>query len=70
MRPFEPDGRHTAIPRNFTDDVAGPVRLVKTVFGAQSGAPTEMTIGDSIVMISDGRGVREAMPAKPFTRRN
>jgi uncharacterized glyoxalase superfamily protein PhnB len=26
-------------------------------------APTEIRIGDSVVMISDGSGVREAMPA-------
>jgi PhnB protein len=61
------DGRRTVIPRIITDDVAGLVRFLKTVFGAggepQSAAPTEMTMGDSVVMISDGGGAREAMPA-------
>jgi PhnB protein len=67
MNKFKPDGRPTVTPRIFTDDVAGLVRFVKTVFGAagelQSAAPTEMTMGESIVMISDGGGAREAMPA-------
>jgi PhnB protein len=67
MNRFKPDGWRTVTPRVFTDDVAGLVRFLKTVFGAggelQSGAPTEMTIGDSVVMISDGGGAREAMPA-------
>jgi len=38
-----------------------------TVFGAagevRTGAPTEVRIGDSMLMISDGGGAREAMPA-------
>jgi PhnB protein len=67
MSKFKPDGRRTVIPRIITDDVAGLVGFLKTVFDAggelQSGAPTEMTIGDSIVMISDGGGVRKPMPA-------
>ena len=67
MSKFKPDGRPTVIPRIITDDVAGLVGFLKTVFGAggepQSAAPTEMTIGDSVVMISDGGGAREAMPA-------
>jgi uncharacterized glyoxalase superfamily protein PhnB len=67
MSNFKPEGRRTLIPRIITDDVAGLVRFLKTVFGAggepQPTAPTEITIGDSIVMISDGGGPREAMPA-------
>jgi PhnB protein len=67
MNTFKPDGRRTVIPRVITDDVAGLVGFLKIVFGAigelQSGAPTEMRIGDSVVMISDGGGAREAMPA-------
>jgi uncharacterized glyoxalase superfamily protein PhnB len=66
MSGFKPYGWHTVTPRLFTDDVAGLVRFLKAVFGAQgelqSGAPTEMWIGDSIVMISDGGGVRAPMP--------
>ena len=67
MNRYRPDGWRTVTPRVFTDDVAGLVGFLKAVFGAsgelRSGAPTEMTIGDSIVLISDGGGVREAMPA-------
>jgi uncharacterized glyoxalase superfamily protein PhnB len=67
MNTFKPDGWHTMTPRIFTDDVAGLVGFLKIVFGAdgklQSGVPTEMRIGDSLVMISDGGGEREAMPA-------
>ncbi|MDX8482568.1 hypothetical protein RFN28_29525 [Mesorhizobium sp. VK24D] len=41
--------------------------FLRIVFGAKgelrSRAPTEIRIGDSIILISDGGGVREAMPA-------
>jgi uncharacterized glyoxalase superfamily protein PhnB len=67
MSTFKPDGWPTVTPRIFSDDVAGLMGFMKAVFGAggefQSAAPTEMTIGDSIVMISDGGGVRGPMPA-------
>ncbi len=67
MSRFRPDDQQTVIPRIITDDVAGLVRFLKNVFGAggelQSPAPTEMTMGNSVVMISDGGGAREAMPA-------
>jgi uncharacterized glyoxalase superfamily protein PhnB len=67
MNTFKPDGWRTVTPRVVTDDAAGLVEFLKIVFGAvgelQSGAPTEMRIGDSVVMISDGGGAREAMPA-------
>jgi PhnB protein len=67
MNKFKPDGWPTVTPRIFTDDVARLVGFLKIVFGAsgrlQSGAPTELRIGDSVVLISDGGGAREAMPA-------
>jgi uncharacterized glyoxalase superfamily protein PhnB len=67
MNTFKPDGWRTVTPRVITDNVAGLVGFLKIVFGAvgelQSGAPTEMRIGDSVVMISYGGGAREAMPA-------
>jgi uncharacterized glyoxalase superfamily protein PhnB len=70
MNTFKPDGRRTVTPRVITDDVAGLVGFLKIVFGAvgelQSAAPTEMRIGDSVVMISDGGGERQAMPAFPY----
>ena len=67
MNTFKPGGRRTVTPRLITDDVAGLVGFLKIVFGAdgelQAGAPTEMRIGDSTVMISDGGGAREAISA-------
>jgi PhnB protein len=67
MNKFKPDGWRTVTPRIVTDDVARLVGFLKIVFGAtgrlQSGAPTELRIGDSLVLISDGGGAREAMPA-------
>lgn len=64
---FKPENVHTVIPRIFTNDVAGLVDFLRIVFGAhgklRSEAPTEMRIGDSIVMISSGGSVREPMPA-------
>jgi PhnB protein len=43
------------------------VQFLKSVFGAlgeaRSGAPAEMKIGDSIVMVSDGGGARQVFPA-------
>ena len=66
MNKFKPDGWPTVTPKIFTDDVARLVGFLKIVFGAstlRSGAPTELRIGDSVVLISDGGGAREAMPA-------
>jgi PhnB protein len=67
MNKFKPDGRHSVTPRIVTDDVGGLAEFLKIVFGAsgklQSGSPTEMRIGDSVIMISDGGGMRGAMPA-------
>jgi uncharacterized glyoxalase superfamily protein PhnB len=67
MSNFAPHGRHTVTPRIITDDVAGLVGFLKAVFNATGelrvGMPAEIKIGDSIVMISDGGGQRETMPA-------
>jgi uncharacterized glyoxalase superfamily protein PhnB len=67
MTKFQPDGWPTVIPRVFTGDVAGVIGFLKAVFGAdgqmRAGAPAEMRIGDSLIMVSDGGGVREARPA-------
>ena len=67
MSNFTPHGWHTITPRIFTGDVAGLVGFLKTVLNAdgeyREGRPAEIKIGDSIVMISDGGGRREAMPA-------
>jgi PhnB protein len=67
MSNFAPHGRHTVTPRIITADVAGLVGFLKAVFNATGelrvGMPAEIKIGDSIVMISDGGGQRETMPA-------
>ena len=55
----QPPGRRTVTPRIFTGDVEGLADFVKFVFGAtgevRPGHPAEITIGDSTIMISDGR---------------
>jgi uncharacterized glyoxalase superfamily protein PhnB len=67
MTKFQPDGWSTVTPRIITDDVDGLVEFLRFVFDARgerrAGRPTETKIGDSIVMVSDGSGVREAVPA-------
>jgi PhnB protein len=64
---FKPEGWPDIIPRIFTHDVGGLVHFIRSVFGANGGmridAPAEMKIGDSMIMVSDGGGVREARPA-------
>jgi PhnB protein len=66
MSNFQPDGWPTVIPRVFTEDIGGLISFLKLVFRAHgemcTGDPTEMRIGDSLIMVSDGGGVREARP--------
>ena len=63
----KPKGRSTITPRIITSDVAGVVGFMKAVFDArgelQTAAPVDVTIGDAIVMVSDGGGARDPMPA-------
>jgi PhnB protein len=67
MSGFQPDGRHTVTPRIITADPAGLIDFVNAVFGAagehRMDAPSEVAIGDSTVMISDGGGLRPALAA-------
>jgi PhnB protein len=60
-----PEGWHTVTPRLFVSDAAKLVDFLKHAFGAsgtfRSDGPSEIRIGDSIVMVSEA-GVREAMP--------
>jgi PhnB protein len=67
MTQFQPDGWHTVTPRIFVPDPVNLIAFVKHVFRARGdyhpGRPAEIRIGDSLVMISDGRGLREATPA-------
>jgi len=66
QQPGAPEGWHTITPRIFAEDPAGLVAFLRTVFDArgtfQTSRPTEIWIGDSILMIS-GTEVRSAMAA-------
>ncbi len=61
-----PEGWHTVTPRLFAKDPAKLVDFLKHAFGATGGfrddGPTDVRIGDSIVMVSgtDFRGATEA----------
>ena len=61
-----PEGWHTVTPRLFVPEAAKLVEFLKHAFAAagnfRSDGPSEVRIGDSIVMVSEA-GVREAMPA-------
>jgi PhnB protein len=63
---FQPAGWHTVTPRIIVRSAETLVDFVKNVFGATGDyrpeRPTELRIGDSIIMISDA-GVRDSMPA-------
>jgi PhnB protein len=61
-----PEGWHTVTPRLFVSNAAAMVEFLKRTFDARGDyrddGPSEIRIGDSIVMIS-GTGVREATAA-------
>ena len=67
MKHFQPDGRHTVTPRIITPKPEEMVHFVKEVFRGQGefhvNRPAEIRIGDSLIMISDGGGVREPVSA-------
>ena len=67
MNPFQPDGWHTVTPRIVTSEPEEMVRFVKKVFQGQGefqvNRPAEIRIGDSLIMISDGGGLREPVSA-------
>ncbi len=62
----QPDGWHAVTPRIVTNSPDELVQFLKDVFGAsgefRSERPTEMRIGDSVVMVSGDAG-RRLMPA-------
>jgi PhnB protein len=63
---FAPAGWHTVTPRIVVADAHGLVAFLKQVFGAegdyQEARPSELRIGDSVIMIS-AAGARAAMTA-------
>jgi PhnB protein len=64
--PLSPDGWHTVTPRIVAHGARDLVEFLKRVFGAtgeyQQARPSEITIGDSVIMISDA-GARSPMTA-------
>jgi len=64
---FKPPGWPTLIPRLFTHDVEGLATFLREVLGAvgedREAAPTELRIGEAMLMISDGGGLRDASRA-------
>jgi PhnB protein len=67
MAKFQRNGWHTVTPRIVVRDPKALIDFLKKVFHAQgefrAGAPAEILIGDSLVMVSDGGGLRDPMPA-------
>jgi|ERR1700681_3161194 PhnB protein len=67
MNRFQPDGWHTVTPRIITSEAEELVRFVKEVFHGQGefqlNRPAEIRIGDSLLMISNGDGLRERVSA-------
>ena len=66
MDNYKPAGWPTIVPRLFAADVPGLVAFLKVVFGAEghleADRPSEMRIADSIIMVSDGGGLRSPQP--------
>jgi PhnB protein len=67
VKHFQPDGRHTVTPRIITPQPEEMVGFAKQVFGGKGefhvDRPAEIRIGDSLIMISDGGGLREVVSA-------
>src|SRR5215472_9254309 len=67
MNSFQTDGWHTVTPRIITSEPEEMIRFVKEVFGGQGefhvNRPPDIRIGDSIIMVSDGGGLRDCMSA-------
>lgn len=66
-RAFAPLGWPSVIPRIIISDPHGLVTFIKRVFDAegeyQSGRPAEIKIGGSVILVSDGGGMRVDAPA-------
>jgi PhnB protein len=64
---YKPAGWLTITPRIVTRDVGGLVAFLQAAFDAEGevvgGRPSQLKIGDSMLMVSDGGGIRPAMPA-------
>lgn len=64
---WKPAGWSTVTPRIVTADVKELVAFLRSAFDAEGelvcGRPSQIKIGDSMLMVSDGGGIRPAMPA-------
>jgi PhnB protein len=64
---FQPDGWHTVTPRIIVREPKELIAFMTAVFGAKgdlgANRPAEMRIGDSVIIVSDGGGLREPIPA-------
>jgi PhnB protein len=67
MPEFQPPGWHTITPRIVVPDPEQLVFFLRDVFGAlarsRPGAPMEVRIGDSLIIVSDGGGLRDPICA-------
>ena len=67
MTKFQPHGWHTVTPRIIVRDPENLITFIKRVFHGRGdfrpGLPAEIRIGDSVVMVSDGGGLRELAAA-------
>jgi uncharacterized glyoxalase superfamily protein PhnB len=63
MPAFKPPGWPSVIPRIVVPDPEQLVAFLTDVFGAHArsrpGAPTELRIGESLIIVSDGGGLRD-----------
>ena len=66
MGGYKPDGWHSITPRLVVADVPGLVEFLGRAFAAKGelrdGGPTELAIGDSMIMVSEA-GPRDATHA-------
>ena len=66
MNEHKPEGWPAIAPRLFTPDVPGLTNFIKTVFGAtgevRDDQPTELWIDGSVILVSDGAGMRDPLP--------
>ena len=67
MSGLQPHDRHTVTPRLITPHPKELVQFVKNVFRGQgefqADRPSDIRIGDSLIMISDGGGLRDPISA-------
>ena len=67
MTRFQPAGSHTVTPRIIVADPKALITFLKAVFHAHgeyaNERPAELKIGDSVIMISDGGGLRDVSTA-------